>query len=93
MENFIEPILKAAIKITVCIIAMTVIIRGISSDYDNPLMTSIEQIPMEKVVFPAVSLNMDEQSSPWGFNMRILNMLKFECEVHLQKNRSFFKIN
>ena len=69
----------------VCIIALAVIYNGVNRDFEDPIMSSIDNIPIQEVIFPAVSLNMDNNAAPWEFDMRVLNFLEIECTVQLSQ--------
>ena len=44
----------------------------------NPIATNIEMIPIEKVPFPAITINADLDADPWGFIEKSFNMLAFD---------------
>ena len=44
----------------------------------NPIATNIEMIPIEKVPFPAITVNADLDADPWGFIEKSFNMLAFD---------------
>ncbi|TRY68635.1 hypothetical protein TCAL_08884 [Tigriopus californicus] len=53
--------------------------RSLEEGRNNPIVTTIDTIPITRVPFPAVSIDAVEYLNPWGFITKLYNQVDFEC--------------
>ena len=60
----------------------------------NPISTNMEMISVDKVPFPAITVNSDSIANPWGFIEKSFNMLAFDSalpKINIEKSKKLRK--
>ena len=88
-----EKILWILAVLTSLTLACYMIQTSLQEAKSNPIATNIEMIPIEKVPFPAITINADLDADPWGFIEKSFNMLAFDIasEKYEEKAKKLHK--
>ncbi len=46
---------------------------------DSPIITTVDSVPIQKVPFPAVTINAGRVLNPWGFVEKVFSLVDYEC--------------
>ena len=83
--NIIERLAWIIIIATCFILASLLIYQGIEEAKKNPISTTVETIPFEKVPFPAITID-SGTPDPWSHSERIFNGLAFDTKDFFDNN-------
>ncbi len=79
-RGFLERLAWVGLIATAFLAASLITVTTMRETSDNPFMTTMEQMPVGEVPFPAVSLEHSQIEQPWDtFASNVLNNAYFDC--------------
>ena len=75
------------------------VLQSVNENYENPILTTVDTTSVKHVPFPAITVDAGGILDPWGYTVKSMNLLAFECyddpftcekPAELRKNFTFF---